>query len=1140
MSKNALQLELFLSVFRNMVASREIDILEQDYTQRGEAFFHVSGTGHENIAFLNTHLIPADYLHCHYRDKSLMLARGLSIEQFFLSLFCKDNSHSRGRQMSAHLSDPDLHIMSLVGPVGNNALQAVGAASAIKNQSQNPIVLCGLGDGTSQQGEVLEAIAHAVRQTLPVLFVIQDNTWAISTKTEGQTFYNTPDGDAEQYYGIPIVRVDGKDAHSCHDVFGEVVASMRKTRKPAIIIFKVARINSHTNADDHRMYRSAEEIEATRASGDPLVPLEAWFQTQGIASQDLSAIRQEIKETVRKAAEAAQYSPEPKAIYDAKAVLPASLFDLARENRGDEAQGQVVMLEALRVTLKNHLESDADVCLFGEDIEDPKGDVFGVTRGLSQAFPDRVVNSPLAEATIVGVAVGQALAGKKPVAFLQFADFFPIAFNQIFAELGSMHWRTDGAWKCPVILMVTCGGYKPGLGPFHASSMESIAVHTPGVDVFMPSSAADAAGLLNAAFESKRPTVFFYPKSCLNDRSQATSTDIHKRFVPIGKARLVRSGSDFTFVGWGNTVALCRQAADELSKVGINSDVIDLRSLFPWDQETVLSSVKRSRRMIIAQEDSHSASLASEISATISELIVGEIVVKRVSRPDTYVPCNFGNQLEVLPSYQKILETAVEILGASISWQKDQVAEDGYAFIEAAGSSPSDESVTVIQWRVKPGDVLKPGMPLAEMEADKAAFELSCPIGGTLTQVLVPVGMMVKVGTPLLVVAIEGRKPVIKPLTRENPGIPTIVLPEIQKSKSIVSDHHELHESGRYNRPKFSRAMPVAGIAGIVAVPGSIAVSNTQIASKSSDWDAQDIFKRIGIESRYWVAESETTTSLAIKAAQKLLKAHKLKASDLSAVICTTGTPDIMTPSLACLVLDALSKDLKESPLIPAWDINAACSGYLYGLQAAWDHLLHEPSGKVLLVSSEVLSRKTDPVDSSTAPIFGDAATATLILGWDNFKQFKWLIERPVLAAKAESGKALSVPLKTGEYVHMDGPKVFQEAVRHMVLLLEKACAQSGIKVSDLDLVVPHQANQRIINAVRQKAKLDEDQVYSNIRHYGNTSSSSIPIALAKILDEGHQAKSIGLCAFGGGFTFAGGILRVPDQQNANFASQEE
>jgi len=953
-----------------------------------------------------------------------------------------------------------------------------------------------------------------VRETLPVLFVIEDNQWAISTKTNGRTFYNTPDGEADQFYGIPIVRVDGRDAEASYETFGRVTAQIRATRKPAIVVFQVKRLNSHTNADDQRTYRTAEDIEETRRKDDPIPKLRSWLTTHGVAEADLAALDARIKASVLADSIEAQDSPDPQPNIDAKAPHPPALTDPAREYLGNAEGEQITMLEALREVLKARMAWDPKVTLFGEDIEDPKGDVFGVTKGLSQAYPGRVKNSPLAESTIVGVAVGQALAGGRPVGFLQFADFFAIAYNQIFAEMGAMHWRTDGGWTAPVILLVSCGGFKPGLGPFHASSMESVAAHTPGIDVFLPATAGDAAGLLNAAFESKRPTILFYPKSCLNDRTQATSRDVARQTVAIGKGRKHRDGDGITFVAWGNTLGLSLKAADALAAAGVSSDVIDLRSISPWDVDLVVESVRKTGRLIIAQEDNITASVASEVAATVAERAGVPVAIRRVSRPDTYVPFHFENQLEVLPSYKKILTAAVELLGGTIVFKKEAKGEAGFSYVEAVGSSPSDESVTVLEWKVAKGDALKPGLRLAEMEADKAAFDLSCPLEGTLAEILVPAGEMVKVGTPLLKVATGDFRVSKKPLTLEDPGTPIIEWPGAKPTAAAQV---------LVTRP----AGPIAGIAGLRIAPGSRIVPNAEIAAQCPEWTADDILKRIGIESRHWASDDETALSLAVKAATELLNSHKLTAADLTAVFCTTGTPMKVTPSMACLTLAELSRDLSPKPEMQAQDINSACSGFLYGLQAAWDHLSHNPDGRVLVLTTEVLSRRTDPADYQTAPIFGDAATATLVVGAGRAAEMLASYDRPELSAKGENGDILRVPLPSDGFIAQDGPKVYLEAVKHMIAQLEKACAAGGVAVHDLDLVVAHQANQRILNAVRQKTKLPEEKIFSNIRHYGNTSSNSIPLALFDLIPTLKPGKLVGLAAFGGGFTFGGALLRT-------------
>lgn len=781
-----ISLDLYYTIF----TAREIDQLESHFTSRGEAFFHVSGGGHEAMAALNPHLIPEDYLHLHYRDKALMLARGIPPEMFFLSLFCKDASHSRGRQMSAHLCSRELNILSLVGPVGNNALQAVGVAAQIKDQTEKPLVVCSLGDGTTQQGEVLEAIAEAVRRRLPVLFVIEDNRYAISSLTEKSTFYDLPHTQPDFFYGIPIRRFDGRNVLTCFDEFGSVITCMRESRLPAIIHLSVERLTSHTHADDQTVYRSAEEITKIQETADPVANLRDYLiKSRAIEITALEKIEREIRETLMNSVKSGKKGSDPLPIYDAKKPLPAKLTDPDSEYTGNESQPRLTMLCAIREVLKNRLISDRRVTLYGEDIEDPKGDVFGVTKGLSTAFPGRVVNSPLSESTIVGTSIGRALAGGRPVAFLQFADFLPLALNQIINELGSMYWRTDGAWQCPVIIMICCGGYRPGLGPFHAQSLESLAVHTPGIDVMMPQTAGDAAGLFNAAFESERPTLFFYPKSALNlhDTFHTTSPDVNKQWVPIGQARIERFGDDITFVSYGNTVEHCRKTADALERVAVHSDVIDLRCLSPWDKTSVIQSAQKTKRVIVVHEDNQSCGMSAEIIATINEFCSVPVQCRRINRADTYVPCNFANQLHVLPSYHRVLNEAADLLDFNVHWEPPPKPDDFVFHVEAMGTAPSDESVFLVEWYVSVGATITEGQPLACIEATKASFDLESPVAGIVKSILVDEEREVTVGSPIAIIQLaDSETRIQKPISKEQPGKP--ILTPKDKNISISLD----------------------------------------------------------------------------------------------------------------------------------------------------------------------------------------------------------------------------------------------------------------------------------------------------------------------------------------------------------------
>lgn len=1107
-----------VEVYRAMVTARAVDQVEQQLTGRGEAFFHVSGAGHEASAALAPHLRPDDWLHCHYRDKALMIARGITPKAFFDALLCKDESHSRGRQMSAHMCDARLNLLSIVGPVGNSALQAVGVAAAVKHREHEPIVLCSIGDGTTQQGEFLEACAEAVRSQLPVLFLVEDNRFSISTTTPGKTFYSLPGRDAvpAEFHGIPIHRIDGRHVVPVYERLGEIVAAIRRDRGPQIVVLDVERLANHTNADDQTIYREEADIRRCAAAGDPIANFERYLLDQDVSPDLLATIRHEVEHQVRHQEQLAATGPEPTATQTAKPTLAVELTHPSHEIRGGKQAATYTMREAIRETLRHHLRTNPLVTLFGEDIEDPKGDVFGCTAGLSTEFAGRVRNSPLSESTILGASIGRALAGERPVAFLQFADFVPLAFNQIVSELGSMYWRTDGQYTSPVIVMAACGGYRPGLGPFHAQTFESLIAHTPGIDVFMPSTAADAAGLLNAAFRSGRPTLFFYPKSCLNERANMTSADVERQFVPIGPARKVRAGRDLTLVAWGNTVRLCEQAADALEQnAGVEAEILDLRSLAPWDEQAVLTSAAKTARLIVVHEDNHTCGFGAEVLATVAEKTRVPVAMRRVTRADTYVPCNFGNQIEVLPSYKKVLETAAELLDLDLSWIAPAAQSEGVAFVEAIGSGPSDETVIVSEICVKLGDLVTRGQIVASLEASKSDFELFSSVTGTVEDILVHAGDTIAVGAPLIRLRTEPDIRRVKPITQERPG--TAVLSRRPTARLRVPS------SGREIR-HFD-----VGIAAISAVEGSRLITNDDLLAPRDSgtpgppMTSADVIRRTGIESRCWVDEGENAVNMAVRACWKLLDSEGLMPSDIDLVICSTTSPTSVTPSMACQVLNGLAGG-KSDAMIQAYDINAACSGYLYAMQSAYDYLQSTPHGRVLIVTAEVLSPLLDPADFDTAILFGDAASATLVCGEDQFSRTRWRLFRPELSARGDDDGTLSVPLLHDGYIQMNGRKVFTEAVRSMVTSLTRVCQRQGINVADLKLVVPHQANQRIIDAIEHRIGIS---VYSNIRRHGNTSSTSIPLCLSDVFSTSIKGDRLGLCAFGGGFTFGAGILQA-------------
>jgi 2-oxoisovalerate dehydrogenase E1 component len=833
----------------------------------------------------------------------------------------------------------------------------------------------------------------------------------------------------------------------------------------------------------------------------------AFLEELQVGAVALDELEEKWRAETTAALERAVVDQAPSARAPAKASIAPDV-SARPDYAGSPCEGGLVMREAINAVLANQLKCDSRVVLYGQDIEDPKGDVFGVTSGLSTAFPGRVLNAPLSESTIVGTAIGRALAGQRPVAFVQFADFLPLAYNQIVSELGSMFWRTNGGWECPVIVMASCGGYRPGLGPFHSQTFESILAQTPGIDVVMPCSAGDAAGLLNAAFASRRPTVFLYPKACLNLPDRATSKDIAQHFVLPGRARRLARGNDLTLVTYGNPVAQCLEAIQSLEEHGFGADLFDLRSISPWDETEVIASVRRTGRLIVVHEDNRSAGFGAEVVSTMVEKAGVPFSACRVTRPDTFVPFNFANQCEVLPSHRSVLEACAALVGFSIKW--DRVSENSKAVsVLAIGSGPADHEVTVVDIRPKVGDRLVRGELVAVVEATKAAVEISSTVSGTVVEVAASEGQRVSVGSPILV--LEPDADVLS-----NEGNP--LANESQKAKLIRRPPLGV----RVSRRSTGAASPAA-IVGIAESRGRRIVKNAEIAADYPNRTAEEIEYLTGIAERRWIGPGETSLSLASDAVRKVLAETQTTIHDIDLVIAASCTPDRMTPSLASRVAAEVAGACRPTRL-PAYDINAACSGYLFALSHAFDFLDSHPRSRVLVVTSEVLSPLLNAQDFATVVLFADAASATLLTKAEGASNPLMVFERPLISGQPEPGTLLSVPLPGNGYVEMDGKVVFGEAIRSMMRTLEDACAEAGLGLEDLDLIVPHQANTRIISALERRANRPVANVMSTT---GNTSSSSIPLALIDVLPRYERDTVFGMVAFGGGITHAAAVART-------------
>ncbi len=1122
--------DLVDALYRPMRTAQAVDRIEQELCAAGEAFFQIAGLGHEAAAALNLFLRPQDWLHPHYRDKALMLARGVTPKDFFDSVLTNADSYSAGRQMCCFMASRELNLPSTVIPVGNNALQAVGIAMQVKDNPDRPVVICGLGDGTTQQGEVMEAMAEAARSQLPVLFWIEDNELAISTDTTGQTFYNFPGSEGQPFWGMDIHRFDGRHILPELSRIGALVEEVRSSRGPRIGVMRVDRLCSHSNADDQRIYRSTETIEQLGEVSNAVTNLRNALIEAGVDGAKLDEVDEQVERGCREAVDKSRRIGDPEPCATASAPLPVEVSPDADEYLGDASvsgDDAITMIDAMRRVLRDKLATDGRVTLLGQDIEDPKGDVFGVTKGLSTDFPGRVVNAPLAESTIIGTSIGRALAGGRPVGFIQFADFLPTGIGQLMNELGSIHWRTHGQFDAPVILMITCGAYRPGLGPFHAQTLESTLAHIPGVDVMMPSSASDAAAMLNAAFKSNRPTVFLYPKVCLNDRApwKLTSPDVEKHLTPVGTARTLHEGEDLTLVTWGSTVTIGMGVAEMLGTVGVGVDLIDLRCISPWDKTKIVASVKKTGRLLVVHEDNLTGGFGGEIIASAVEQLGQGVQARRVTRAHTWVPCNYTNQLEVLPSYRRTLTTACGMLGLDIAWPTHVHTEEGddsIELVEAQGSSPADQEVMVSVWNVAVGDTVTTGQIIADMEADKATFEFGSPCDGTVVEILVEADEKVPVGTPVIKIktaAAAGEAKVVKRQTREDLGHP------------VISKPGDLKPTPGFDTTAATGQKVRVYLSPIHIAEGRERLTNTVLQQRFPEYSAEDIVKRTGIESRPILARNQSALSIGVEAARAALEAEGLTLDDLTGIVCHTTTPPLNTPSMACMILRELDPEAKHELMV--YDVNAACSGWLYALDTAYHTILTQPHKAVLVVTTEALSRVVDPEDFGTVILFGDAATATIVRGCTSDKPEMnsggqaMVLERPVLSGKADPGDILTVAFQGQGHIHMDGKSVYTEAVRAMTKMLKQAFDESGIPMENVDWLVPHQANRRIFESVQKRLKVPDEKVIDLIAQHGNTSSSSIPLSIAKSAHRFSKGDTIGLCAFGGGFTFGAAVMGV-------------
>lgn len=665
LSKEDLKIALKL-----MLVSREIDNKSMNLLRQGKTFFHIAAAGHEAIqTAVGMSLNPQkDWLFPYYRDLTLVLTAGVTPKDFFLQCFAKaEDPSSGGKQLPCHYGAPHIKLPSQSSNTGTQFLQAVGTALASMKAGIDSISFVSSGEGTTSQGEFHEAINWASREKLPVLFVIENNRYAISVPISQQTG-GVGGSIAEMmagYENLLRLKLDGTDFEESHNGVKIALDHLKSKKGPVLIEAEVVRLQSHSSSDDQKKYRDHEELKKDLMNC-PINKLSHKLIDERILTQtEFDKMRKEAHDEVEKAADEALKAGDPNIHEADKHIFDESGFKEKLVYEKNEPAGpNIVMVDAINHALHEEMSKNDKMFIFGEDIADGKGGVFTATKGLSTKFgEERVFNSPLAEASIMGVAIGMALAGMKPVVEIQFGDYIWPSFMQIKNELVSFRYRSNNTWTTPVVIRVAVGGYIHG-GLYHSQNIESIFAHIPGIYIAFPSNAADAKGLLKTACRINDPVLFCEHKGLYRQSFAITPEPDDEYLVPFGKAKVVREGNDLTVISYGVCLWDSILAAKKLQDEGYSVEVIDLRTIIPLDTETIYTSVRKTNKAVIIHEDTLIGGFGGEIAARISEFCFEHLdgPVKRIAAKDSHIPYSPALEDAILPNRTRIYRGIKELL----------------------------------------------------------------------------------------------------------------------------------------------------------------------------------------------------------------------------------------------------------------------------------------------------------------------------------------------------------------------------------------------------------------------------------------------------------------------------------------------
>lgn len=663
--------EELMKILKIMLTTRTIDNKAMNLLRQGKTFFHIAASGHEAVQLaIGLQLDPKkDWLFPYYRDLGTVLTAGVTPEEVFLQTFAKaDDPASGGRQLPVHWGSTKFNIPSQSSPTGTQFLQAVGTALASVKKGEKNVSYVSSGEGTTSQGEFHEAVNWASREKLPVLFVIQNNKYAISVHVSDQSG-GKGNSVAEMmagFHNLHRAKIDGTDFFESYEKIQEAIDYIKSGKGPALIEAEVVRLSSHSSSDDQKKYRDNKEIEE-EAKKCPIEKFSKILISKGLLDEkEYEKIKEDVNEEVNLAVDKAFKSSDPRPEDADKYVFDESGYRDTLDYESSEPSGnKIVMVDAINHALHEEMERNSNMYIFGEDIEDAKGGVFTATKGLSNRFTKkRVFNSPLAEASIMGVAVGMTFAGLKPVVEIQFGDYIWPAFMQMKDELATIRYRSNNVWESPVVTRVAVGGYIHG-GLYHSQNIESIFAHVPGIFIAYPSNAADAKGLLKTACRIKDPVLFCEHKGLYRQSYAITPEPDENYLVPFGKAKVVREGTDVTVVSWGVSLWDSVLAAKKLEEeFEYSVEVIDLRTLIPLDEETIYKSVKKTNKLVIVHEDTLTGGFGGEIASRVADTCFQYLdgPVKRIAALDTHIPYSPILENAVLPNRDRVYKGIKELI----------------------------------------------------------------------------------------------------------------------------------------------------------------------------------------------------------------------------------------------------------------------------------------------------------------------------------------------------------------------------------------------------------------------------------------------------------------------------------------------